>query len=65
MPGQQNNLVSTNKFAEQDYVHVFDNEKVSVYNANDVKITTTCVAVLRDWRVPQEGLWRFPLTKDA
>ena len=41
VPGQQNNRVSTNRFAGEDYVHKFDNEKVSVYDANDVKITTT------------------------
>ena len=65
VPGTQNNLLSTNKFALEDYVKVFDKEEVNVYDANDVKITTTRGAILRGWRVPSEGLWRFPLVKDA
>ena len=65
VPGTQNNLLSTNKFALENYVKVFDKEEVNVYDANDIEIKTTRGAILRGWRVPEEGLWRFPLVKDA
>jgi len=65
VPGTQNNLISTNKFALEDYIKIFDKEEVNVYNANDVKIQTTRGAILRGWRVPSEGLWRFPLVPNA
>ena len=64
-PGIKNNLISTNKFATEGYVHVFDEEEVNVYDANDVEIKTTRGAILRGWRVPEQGLWRFPLVKGA
>ena len=65
VPGTQNNLISTNKFALEGYIKIFDKEEVNVYNANDVIIKTTRGAILRGWRVPSEGLWRFPLVPDA
>ena len=65
VPGTQNTLLSTNKFALEDYIKVFDKDEVNVYDANDVEIKTTRGAILRGWRVPSEGLWRFPLVKDA
>ena len=65
VPGTQNNLISTNKFALEDYIKIFDKEEVNVYNANDVIIQTTRGAILRGWRVPSEGLWRFPLVPNA
>ena len=46
-------------------MQVFDKEEVNDYDANDVKIQTTRGTILRGWRVPSEGLWRFPLVKDA
>ena len=64
-PGIKNNLISTNRFALENYIHIFDKEQVNVYDANDVKISTTRGAVLRGWRVPSQGLWRFPLVKNA
>ena len=64
-PGLENHLISTNKFVEEDYVQVFDKEEVNIYDANDLQIRTTRGAVLRGWRVPNEGLWRFPIVKGA
>ena len=65
VPGTQNNLMSTNTFTNENYVKVFDNEEVNIYDANDIEIKTTRGAILRGWKVPEEGLWRFPLVKDA
>ena len=49
-------MISTNRFAEEDYVQAFDKEQVNIYDANDVEIKTTRGAVLRGWRVPRGGL---------
>ena len=45
--GLENHLISTNRFAEEDYVQVFDKEQVNIYDSNDVEINTTWGAVLR------------------
>ena len=65
VPGTQKNLLSTNKLVVENYIKVFDKDEVNVYDANDIKIQTTRGAILRGWRVPSEGLWRFPLVPDA
>ena len=62
VPGVSTTLLSTGKFADANYITIFDKEEVNVYDADDVKITTTHGAVLRGWRKPS-GLWRIPLTK--
>ena len=46
-PGLENHLLSTNRFAEEGYIQIFDKEQVNVYDANDVEIKTTRGAVLR------------------
>ena len=64
-PGLQNHLLSTNKFTEENYVQIFDNKEVNIYDANDAEIRTTRGAVLKRWKAPKEGLWRFPIVDDA
>ena len=56
-----NSLLSTGKFADADYVTVFDKEQVNVYDVNDITISVTRGALLRGWRCPTTGLWRIPL----
>ena len=56
-----NSLMSTSKFADADYITVFDKDEVNIYDSNDVKITVTRGAILRGWRCPTTGLWRVPL----
>ena len=63
VPGLKHRLMSTNKFAEENYVQVFDKEQVNIYDTNDVKIQTTRGAVLQGWRVPREGMLHIPLVK--
>ena len=59
--GLQNHLLSSNKFTEEKYVQVFDNKEVNIYDANDLEIQATRGAVLKGWKVPKKGLWRFPI----
>ena len=56
-----NSLLSTSKYAEADYITIFDKEQVNVYDVNDVVISVSRGAVLRGWRDPKSGLWRIPL----
>jgi hypothetical protein len=56
-----NSLLSTGKYAEADYITIFDKDQVNVYDVNDVAITVTRGAILRGWKDPKSGLWRIPL----
>jgi hypothetical protein len=57
----RNSLLSTGKYAEADYITIFDKEQVNVYDVNDVVISVSRGAVLRGWRDPKSGLWQIPL----
>jgi hypothetical protein len=56
-----NSLMSTSKFADADYITIFDKDEVNIYNSNDVKITVTRGAILRGWRCLTTGMWRVTL----
>ena len=46
VPGITNNLLSINKLAEENYISVFDGDKLSIYDANNTEITVSRRAVL-------------------
>jgi hypothetical protein len=49
-PGvSQNSLLSTVKFADANYITIFDKDTVNIYNANDTTITVTKGAILWGW----------------
>ena len=57
-PGvSQHSLLSTGKYADANYITVFDKDTV----ANDTIITVTRDAILRGWRDTDNKLWRIPL----
>ena len=58
-------LISMAKFADADYMAVFDKEKVEIFDANNTKVLVTCGAILRGWRCKDTGLWRTLLTKEV
>ncbi len=61
-PGvSQHSLPSTGKYADANYITVFDKDTVNVYNANNTVITVTKEAILRGWRDKDNKLWRIPL----
>jgi hypothetical protein len=61
-PGvSQHSLLSTGKYADANYIRVFDKDSVNVYDANDTIITVTRDAILRGWRDTDNKLWRIPL----
>ena len=61
VPGIKNDtLVSTSKFADANYISIFDNEEVNIYDANTTKITVSRGSILKGWH-DANGLWRIPL----
>jgi hypothetical protein len=57
----QNSLLSTVKFADANYITVFDKDIVNINNANNTVITVTKGAILGGWRDSKSNLWRIPL----
>ena len=61
-PGvSQNSLLSTVKYADANYITVFDKDEVNIYDANDTVVTVSKGAILRGKRDPNCNLWRIPL----
>ena len=57
MPGITTNLLlSTNKFAEANYITIFDKEEVNIYDVNNTVITVMRGAILRGFKCPNK-LW--------
>ena len=55
-----NSLLNTNKFAEANYITIFDKEEVNIYDVNDTIITVTRGAIQRGFKCPDK-LWQIPL----
>ncbi len=61
-PGvSQHSLLSTGKFADANYITVFDKEMVNVYNANNTIFTVSRGAILRGFCNPVLNLYWIPL----
>jgi hypothetical protein len=61
-PGvSQHSLLSTGKFANANYIMVFDKEMVNVYNANNTIFTISKGAILRGFCNPVLNLYQIPL----
>ena len=59
--GMMNNLVSTSMVTRNGYIPIFQEDKMSVYNAWNTTITVSRAAVLEGWYVLHETVWRIPL----
>jgi hypothetical protein len=61
-PGiSQHSLLSTSKYADANYITIFDKDAVNIYDANDMEITVTKGAILCGWHDPDINLWQIPL----
>jgi hypothetical protein len=61
-PGvSQNSLVSTAKFADANYITIFNKDTFNIYNANNTIITITKGAILQGLQDKNSNLWRIPL----
>ena len=58
--GLQNNLVSMNELTKEGYVPIFDDNKLSVYDAHTTTFTVLQKSILEGWYLPHEGLWQSP-----
>jgi hypothetical protein len=61
-PGvSQNSLLSTAKFADANYITIFNKDTVNIYNSNNTIITITKGAILQGLQDKNSNLWRIPL----
>ncbi len=66
MPGiERDSLLSIPKFADANYVAIFDKDEVNIYDANKTTIIISRGALLRGWRCKQTNLWQVPLIKNV
>ena len=62
VPGiERDSLLSIAKFADANYISIFDKDELNIYDANKTQVTVTRGAILRGWRCPDSNLWRIPL----
>jgi hypothetical protein len=57
----QHSLLSTGKYADANYITMFDKDTINIYDANDTVITVTKEAILWGWRDKDNKLWRILL----
>ena len=58
---EHDSLLSIAKFADANYVAIFDKDELNIYDANKTKVTVSRGAILRGWRCTETNLWRVPL----
>ena len=65
VPGlAMNSLLSTSKLADANYITVFTQDKVQVFDAETAKFHVEGKLVMKGWRCPNTGLWRVPIKPD-
>ena len=58
VPGiERDSLLSIPKFADANYVAIFDKDEVNIYDANKTTIVVSRGAILRGWQCKQTKLW--------
>ena len=55
-------LLSTNKFADVNYITMITSTAVQIYDRETTRITTSQPPVLTGWQDEISGLWHVPLT---
>ena len=63
--GLTNNLDSTRLMTRNGYIPTVQDDKISIYDAQNTTITVSRAVVLGGWYVPHERLWRIPLVKNV
>ena len=62
---KRNSLLSIPKFADANYVSIFDKDEVNIYDANKTTIIVSSGTILQGWRCKQTTLWQVPLIKNV
>jgi hypothetical protein len=66
VPGiERDSLLSIPKFADANYVAIFDKDEVNIYDANKTTIVVSRGAILQGWRCKQTNLLQIPLIKNV
>jgi hypothetical protein len=66
VPGiKRDSLLSMPKFADTNYVVIFDKDEVNIYDANKTTIIISRGAILQGWQCKQTNLWQVPLIKNV
>ena len=66
VPGiKRDSLLSIPKFADANYIAVFDKDDVNIYDANKTTIVVSRGAILGGWQCKQTNLRRVPLVKNV
>ena len=63
VPGIKHNLLSINKLADENYISIFDGDKLSIYDRNNTQVMVSRQAVIKCWHSEHKGIWRIPLVK--
>jgi hypothetical protein len=58
---ERNLLLSMAKFADANYIAIFDKDKINIYDAYNTKVTVSRSAILCGWQCTDTNLWRVPL----
>ena len=61
--GLMNNIGSISTMKRHEYIPIFEDNEMSMYNAWNTTIAGSMVAVLEGWYVPPKKVWRIPLVK--
>jgi hypothetical protein len=62
VPGiKRDSLLSMAKFADANYIAIFDMDELNIYDANITKVTVSCSAILCRWQCMDTNLWHVPL----
>ena len=58
VPGiERDSLLSIPKFADANYIAIFDKDEVNIYDANKTTIVVSRSAILQGWRCKTTNLW--------
>ena len=62
---ERDSLLSIPKFANNNYVVIFDKDEVNIYDANKMTIVVSRGAILQGWQCKNTNLWQIPLIKNV
>jgi hypothetical protein len=66
VPGiERDSLLSIPKFADANYVAIFNKDKVNIYDAKKTTIIVSSGTILQGWQCKQTNLWQGPLIKNV
>ena len=66
VPGiERDSLLSIPKFADANYVAIFDKDKININDANKTTIVISRGTIFQGWRCKNTNLWQIPLIRNV